>query len=454
MKKKLLLSAILILTVFGAKAQTVYFLQNFNTTNTLADYKQTGTDPNVNNNKNKFEDFPITNQDAPNYTPEIKVENNKLIIVKNGGSGGANVNRAAVTKTNPGFNPSGTDGFIKFSMEVTVSNNTVNVPNGFRFSIGTFAGGTAPFSPAAGSIHSDLYISPTATPGEFILQGGGTTTKLSSSVLSGTQKLVWYINNTGNEAGYAAPNGATESVDNDCSDVWAISGTTATRVLRNFPATTATVVGLRNLKITNDDNFIATLAIDDIEIAEAQIVPLPVSLISFTGASLGENIRLNWSTASEQKNSHFEILRSADGKTFENIGTVQGNGTSSEQHFYSYTDRSPLAGVNYYRLKQVDYNGTATEHQEMVSVRSFIKSKEFKVLVSADGKVQFMFYADKSVAADLMISDIQGRKIYANTVSLEKGYNSVAIPNISLPDGILIGQATVNGQYHSCKFRK
>lgn len=85
---------------------------------------------------------------------------------------------------------------------------------------------------------------------------------------------------------------------------------------------------------------------------------LPVKLISFT-ADKYENSKaqLKWTTASEINNDHFEVERSADGTTWEQIAQVKGHGTTNEQQNYMQIDEKPLAGTNYYRLKQVDEDG-------------------------------------------------------------------------------------------------
>ncbi len=85
---------------------------------------------------------------------------------------------------------------------------------------------------------------------------------------------------------------------------------------------------------------------------------LPVKLISFTGDKYeGSKSLLRWSTASEINNDHFDVERSADGNTWDKIGEVKGNGTTNEEQNYILTDSRPLAGTNYYRLKQVDVDG-------------------------------------------------------------------------------------------------
>ena len=89
-------------------------------------------------------------------------------------------------------------------------------------------------------------------------------------------------------------------------------------------------------------------------------VPLPVSLSELTGSVDGGKIMLRWDTYSEQFNKGFDVMRSEDGKTFSPIGWVPShakNGNSHEKLAYSYIDAAPLSGTNYYRLRQVDFDG-------------------------------------------------------------------------------------------------
>ncbi|QJX45895.1 T9SS type A sorting domain-containing protein [Hymenobacter taeanensis] len=86
--------------------------------------------------------------------------------------------------------------------------------------------------------------------------------------------------------------------------------------------------------------------------------PLPVTLASFTASRQSQNVYVKWATATEKNNAYFEVQRSSDSKVFTSIGKVQGNGTTSMGAAYSFTDRSPLAATAYYRLRQVDTDGT------------------------------------------------------------------------------------------------
>ncbi|MBS1660755.1 MAG: T9SS type A sorting domain-containing protein, partial [Bacteroidetes bacterium] len=85
--------------------------------------------------------------------------------------------------------------------------------------------------------------------------------------------------------------------------------------------------------------------------------PLPVTWQSFTVKAVDKYALLQWATAMESNNDHFDIERSADGIAFTKIGRIAGNGTTSIPQHYQFTDAAPLSSTNYYRLAQVDLDG-------------------------------------------------------------------------------------------------
>ncbi len=84
---------------------------------------------------------------------------------------------------------------------------------------------------------------------------------------------------------------------------------------------------------------------------------VPVELTSFSANVNNGTVVLNWQTATETNNSGFAVERSNDNKFFTKIGFVNGNGTSTEKHNYSYSDKN-VSGTVFYRLKQIDFDGT------------------------------------------------------------------------------------------------
>lgn len=87
--------------------------------------------------------------------------------------------------------------------------------------------------------------------------------------------------------------------------------------------------------------------------------PLPVTLLSFDGEASAQGILLRWSTGSEQGSSHFVVRRSTDASSWRLVGIVDAALWSQSVTSYSMGDRSPVQGVNYYRIDAVDLDGTA-----------------------------------------------------------------------------------------------
>lgn len=85
---------------------------------------------------------------------------------------------------------------------------------------------------------------------------------------------------------------------------------------------------------------------------------LPVELGAFNTTAYNNNAVLTWNTFSEINNDYFEIQRSNDGNFWENTGVAQGAGTSSEINNYVFIDENLNPGVYYYRLKQIDFDGS------------------------------------------------------------------------------------------------
>jgi hypothetical protein len=88
-------------------------------------------------------------------------------------------------------------------------------------------------------------------------------------------------------------------------------------------------------------------------------IPLPVELLTFTANPNENSIILRWSTASELNNDYFTLEKSHNGRDFDLLGKVVGNGTKSTQTDYAYTDNNPYLGLSYYRLSQTDFDGTS-----------------------------------------------------------------------------------------------
>ena len=94
---------------------------------------------------------------------------------------------------------------------------------------------------------------------------------------------------------------------------------------------------------------------------------LPIELSYFKGNKESNSVNLKWETLSEKNNNYFEIERSINGLEFETLSTINGSGNSNTPLNYSYVDYNPNIGINYYRLKQVDYDGKF-EYFKIISI--------------------------------------------------------------------------------------
>ena len=124
--------------------------------------------------------------------------------------------------------------------------------------------------------------------------------------------------------------------------------------------------GLTQTTLANTFHFAATSSL------------LPVELTSFTGSVKAGNVTLNWRTANEVNNFGFKVERLSSGKTWQNIGFVQGSGNSNSVKNYSFVDNSAKAGSYSYRLQQVD-NGGAYTYSSVIEVNNGTQPTGFSI---------------------------------------------------------------------------
>lgn len=142
--------------------------------------------------------------------------------------------------------------------------------------------------------------------------------------------------------------------------------------------------------------------------------PLPVTLARFDAQALGAVVAVNWATASEQSSASFEVERSGDGVSFAKIGQVAAAGTTSQGQQYQLLDRAPLAGLSYYRLRQLDLDGSA--HYSPVVPVQLASLAAAPLLTLAPnpttGRVVVQLVQATAQAANLQVLDALGRTVY------------------------------------------
>jgi hypothetical protein len=116
------------------------------------------------------------------------------------------------------------------------------------------------------------------------------------------------------------------------------------------------------------DGNLVFMATHDGKVFKYAFAPLAVEETGFSATRAGNQIELRWNTVSEKNNNRFEVERSPDGVSFHNIGTIGGHQNSATLQSYYFPDTRPEPGLNFYRLKQIDNDGTFT-YSVMVSAR-------------------------------------------------------------------------------------
>ncbi|MEM9990682.1 MAG: lamin tail domain-containing protein [Bacteroidota bacterium] len=156
---------------------------------------------------------------------------------------------------------------------------------------------------------------------------------------------------------------------------------------------------------------------------------VPVELLYFTASETGTHVVLDWATASELNNDHFLVQRSTDGRKFITIGKVKGAGTTIVTQYYQLEDIAPAQGLNYYRLKQIDTDGTF-EYSEVVSVH--LQKDELIAKVYPSPTSDVLNVEVNQAVNGLEIVDLTGRVLLSNVY---EGIEAVQLEVHTLPMG-------------------
>jgi len=173
-------------------------------------------------------------------------------------------------------------------------------------------------------------------------------------------------------------------------------------------------------------------------------VVLPVEMVRFSGKQMEQNVLLDWETASEKNNSGFFIERSANGRNWNEIGFVGGNGSSNEPHTYTFVDKTPLSGQNFYRLRQTDFDGKI-EFSDIVTVQLSGSTSGFSVFPNpaSDGYLTVVFTGEPT-ESDLFVRmfNTRGQVVQTDLLYGESGRMDVH----SLTPGIYLLEMRSQGK--------
>lgn len=162
--------------------------------------------------------------------------------------------------------------------------------------------------------------------------------------------------------------------------------------------------------------------------------PLPVHLLNLTGVFDGDKIILNWTTVTENNNSHFEIQKSDDGIDFSAVDIVTGMGNTTSVSNYEWHDFEITAPQHYYKLIQTDFDGS-TQESEIVRVDT---GDEYILTIlpsTSDGTTSIQIHSTKPDYVKLEVFDLNGRNLFTKDLDIVAGTNTLNYPGIHYHHG-------------------
>ncbi len=181
---------------------------------------------------------------------------------------------------------------------------------------------------------------------------------------------------------------------------------------------------------------------------------LPISLLFFTASYNNDAVALSWATGTEINNSYFTIDRSVDGVSYTTIDSVKGAGNSTAVLNYSAIDYTAGAGINYYRLKQTDYDGNST-YPGMAIVSVDKPAIGITLIPNPAKNFCAISFASNSIENfSLSVYDCTGRQVITKNVETVKGYNTIQLDISSLSVGLYFITLPVNTSVLKAKLLK
>ncbi len=167
--------------------------------------------------------------------------------------------------------------------------------------------------------------------------------------------------------------------------------------------------------------------------------PLAFTLLFLKANLVERQILLTWATATESDNERFDIERSADGRNFMALTSVQGGGNNNSIHYYMHTDKTPIPGMNYYRLKQTD-NYRRIKYSYIVAANSASNLNGMLSIFPnpALDKINLSLLVETGNNYKIIITDLMGKVVQSQMIICLAGLNRVEIDVSMLSSGIYI----------------
>ncbi|MDQ3190803.1 MAG: T9SS type A sorting domain-containing protein [Bacteroidota bacterium] len=176
---------------------------------------------------------------------------------------------------------------------------------------------------------------------------------------------------------------------------------------------------------------------------------LPIELLSFKGKKVGKENLLDWTTQTEINNDYFTLERSSDGREFISLGKIKGAGNSQTPKDYNFMDKKPQEGINYYRLKQTDFDGTVS-YSELIPLEN-VSERIVQAIYPNPSAGNYNIEISSPIYGNvrLEIIDTYGRTVLVKNSILEKGLSTLQIEARNLAQGIYMLKISMDNTEYS-----
>lgn len=296
------------------------------------------------------------------------------------------------------------------------------------------------------------------------LKTGNNSSPLDCAGMTGTSNQrwlrIWYVDVT----------------DADASTVTNVSFDMSDGGVSAVPAVASNYVLLRRAGLAGawtESPIVPTIAGDVITFASVPLTdgyytigtknslvsPLPVELLSFDANYCNKQVCIEWNTSTESNNNYFDVEKSSDGVTFQSFIKVKSNamnGNSTSKLSYTVMDEFPKEGYNYYRLKQVDFDGSFN-YSKIVAI-NIDKKYQSDLIVFPNPSSQEFFIETKEIKYNSQVKvfliNTESKVVFEKSVNLSEtaDINLIKLkPESPLAGGVYVCKIVVDGIEHSTK---
>lgn len=164
---------------------------------------------------------------------------------------------------------------------------------------------------------------------------------------------------------------------------------------------------------------------------------LPIELSLFNAVLKGDFVDINWQTTSEKNNDYFILEKSYDTKKWSTIANVKGNGTTNSIQNYNWKYIVDFSGICYYRLTQVDFDGT----REIFNIISTKNEYENEIIIYPNPISDYFYleyFSENEDEFNIIIESYNGQVVYQQNYLITKGENIINISSETFLEGLYI----------------